>query len=133
MTVFHSERFYACGSKPKQGYNDHTSQSPMTKRGANTGNHINMKGEISVHSYDNMATGIQGGSDHLLKDLKRLTEEVTPHTKISPTPLWLCPVIPAHMAGNNSVYIPGSVYTSAVSTSLYNQYPPTVVLKMKIS
>lgn len=65
MTVFHSERFYARGNGPKQGYNDYTSQGPMTKRGANTGNHINMKGEISVHSYDNMTTVIQGRSDHL--------------------------------------------------------------------
>lgn len=37
----------------------------MTKRGPNTGSHINMKGEISIHSYDKKTTGIQGGSDHL--------------------------------------------------------------------
>lgn len=37
----------------------------MTKRGANTGNHINRKGEISVYRNDKKTTGIQGGSDHL--------------------------------------------------------------------
>lgn len=60
VTVFHSERFHPSGSKPKQGYNEHTSQSPMTKSGANTGNHINMEGKISVYSYNKKTTGIQG-------------------------------------------------------------------------
>lgn len=131
VTVFHSERFYARGSKPKQGCNEHTSQGPMTKRGANTGNHINRKGEISVYRNDKKTTGIQGGSDHLTQGPEKAHRGGNTSHQNKPT----TPLVFFQLSQHTQLVTIQCTFQGLSIQMLYllpytTNTPPTVILKM---